>query len=232
MRVVAIIQARMNSMRLLGKVLLPLPQDSGVPVLARIIRRLKKCKTLNEIVVATCDFKITEIAQKEGTRWYLGDEEDVLGRYFLAADIFKADVIVRITGDCPCVDPEIVDRVVRTHLAEGKDCTFNRNDNVALCSQIDGLDVEVFSFDALKKAHENALIDYEREHVTAHFYAHPEEFKILQIESGWYIDKDVKLSIDTAEDYEEVCRLYKALGPDFSTRDIQKYYEGEKDVKR
>ena len=120
MKIGAIIQARTASTRLPGKVLKELPCGSGITVLEQVIRRLKGSSRIDDIIVATTkdveDEKIVEIADKEGVGWFRGSRDDVLSRYFLAAGENDLDIIVRITSDCPCMDPEVVDCVIESYV--------------------------------------------------------------------------------------------------------------------
>ena len=161
--VVAIIQARTGSTRLPEKVLLDL---EGQPVLSHIIKRVNASKLVTGILVATTvrkeDLAIVRLCSNANTRVFCGSENDVLDRYYQAAKLLEADNIVRITADCPLIDPSIIDEVVALHLKEKSDYTSNTMEE----SYPDGLDVEIFRFEALKKAWENACLASEREHVT------------------------------------------------------------------
>lgn len=224
----ALLQARLGSERLPGKVLMDLPQDSGVSMLARIIRRLKKCETLQEIIVVTPDKAIADVAAAEEVAYSIHNtgKRDVLSEFHVAAG-HDVDTIVRVTADCPAICPSIVDKIVRAHLEDGKDLTYNRNDNIAYCREIDGIDVEVFSNMALDKAHVLATKPEDREHVTPYIH---ENFRTSMVECGWHIDnpEDIKLSVDTQEDYDRMCKIYTDLGPDFGMRELQKYFEKDK----
>ena len=146
MKIGAILQARTSSTRLPGKVLKELPLGSGITALGQMIRRLKKSQKIDEIIVATTEEKsddaIVQVAEKENVKYFRGSLTDVLGRYYLAAKENRLDIVVRITGDCPCIDPQIVDLVIERHLGEKGDMTSN----VVKRSYPDGLDVEVLSF--------------------------------------------------------------------------------------
>ena len=172
MKIVAIIQARMSSTRLPGKVLMPLV---GKPVLWHVVNRIRACKTIAEVVVATS----TDVTDDVIETWcrgvdvscYRGDLNDVLDRYYQAGLIHAADIVVRITADCPVVDPTIVDEVVRGYLAGGYDF-------YGLSGEFpDGLDCTVFAFNALARAWREAALPSEREHVGPYIEKHPEMFK-------------------------------------------------------
>ena len=222
MKIGAIIQARSGSSRLPGKVLLDLPYGSGVSVLERVIERVKRSKLLEEIVVATTikkeDDEIVRISQKSGVNYFRGPEKDVLTRYYEAAKKFNIDVIVRITSDCPCIDPQIIDETVKIHLAQGADYTSTRNFPR-------GLDVEVINFSALEKAFLNAKKPFEREHVCPYIYlTAPSEFRIVYYDapSEWR-QPDIRITLDTEEDYALLCCIYDHLfweKPLFSAKDV------------
>jgi len=162
MKVVAIVQARMGSVRFPGKVMRPI---NGVPMIEILLRRLCGAKRLDLVVVATSeDRKNADFAEYVRSRGYLvfeGSENDVLDRYYQAAVRFEADAIVRVTGDCPLIDSSIVDHVIETYLASGADYVSN----TMVPTFPDGLDVSIFSFEALQVAHREATRAYDREHV-------------------------------------------------------------------
>ncbi|OFZ97446.1 MAG: hypothetical protein A3H35_11875 [Betaproteobacteria bacterium RIFCSPLOWO2_02_FULL_62_17] len=215
--IVAIIQARMSSSRLPGKVLMPL---AGKPVLEHVVSRIRACKTVGNVVIATStdrtDDAIQAWCETEGISHYRGSLDDVLDRYYQAAMIHKADAVVRITADCPAVDPTIVDDVVKGFLAGGYDY-------YGLSGEFpDGLDCTVFSFAALERAWHEAKLKSEREHVGPYVEKHPELFKI-----GGY-KKFSGLSchrwtLDEPRDYEFLqavfARLYQEGAP-FLTAEV------------
>src|SRR5271157_2438354 len=170
MKIGAIVQARTSSTRLPGKILRELPYHSGTTVLQQVIRRLKKSVGLNEIIVATTindeDKKIVDVALNENVGWFRGSKDNVLERYYSAAKENKLDIIVRLTSDCPCIDPEIVDRVITDHLERGSDYTSN----LLIRTFPHGMDTEVINFNVIERAHREATKDYEREHVTPYIY--------------------------------------------------------------
>ncbi|OIQ04886.1 MAG: acylneuraminate cytidylyltransferase [Candidatus Altarchaeum sp. CG12_big_fil_rev_8_21_14_0_65_33_22] len=208
-KIVAIIQARMGSTRLHGKVL---KDVSGKPLLWHVINRVKKSKLIDQIVLATTnkkeDLKLIEIASETGIESYAGSEEDVLNRYFQAATKYKADIIVRITSDCPLIDPRIIDEVIKHFLRDN----FDYVTNTIRYPYPDGLDVEVFSYDSLKKAWFEAEIPSEREHVTPYIRNHIELFKIENHENDEYISNmNLRWTVDEERDLEFVREIYKSL---------------------
>jgi len=164
MKVAAIIQARMNSTRLPGKVLLKI---QGKTVLEHIVRRVCKAITLDQVIVATTDQssddEVYHTAEQLHVDVFRGKEDDVLDRYFQAAKFYNTDHVIRITADCPLMDPKVIDKTV-DHYFENS-CDFCTN-SIEPRTYPDGLDVEVFSFRILKEAWSNAKLTSEREHVT------------------------------------------------------------------
>ena len=216
MKIGAIVQARTTSTRLPKKVLKELPYGSGITVLQQVIRRLKKAKTLDTLVVATTtnaeDNPIVEIAKKEGVKYFRGSEKDVLNRYYLAAKENNIDVVVRITSDCPCIDWEVVDRVVKTHLEENADYTSN---TLGGRTYPHGLDVEVISFRALEEAYIKANLPHEREHVCPYIYGRGKDnFKLVAVKAPPHLTApDIRITLDTEEDYALLCAVFDYLFP-------------------
>lgn len=214
MKVVTIVQARMGSTRLPGKVLI---EVSGRPMLEHVIDRLKRSETSDEIIVATSlnerDIPIIELSKRLGIGCFAGSEEDVLDRFLKAAEQAKADVIVRITADCPLIDPNTIDKIVRHHLQSNVDYTRTLIDESNSKSFPRGLDTEVFSMKVLRRVHKLANKPYEREHVTIFIYEHPELFKIQVIETEKGLRRpNYRLCVDVEEDLKLIkeiyCRLY------------------------
>src|SRR6266404_2569766 len=175
--IAAIIQARTDSTRLPRKILMPI---LGKPMLQHQIERLKHAKTIDMVVIATTDMAeddtIENLAKQLGVSSFRGSEKDVLDRYYKAAKKNGADTIVRLTGDCPLHDGAVVDEVV-THF-EKSDVDYSAQPK----NYPEGLDTEVFIFDALERAWKEAQLPSEREHVTPYIRNHPERFAL---EKGW-----------------------------------------------
>lgn len=214
MRIAAIIQARTSSTRLPGKVLKELPYASGITCLEQVIRRLKKSKKLNDIIIATTkdkeDDKIIDIAKKEYSKYFRGSKENVLSRYYFAAKENNLDIIIRVTSDCPCIDAKIVDVIISEHLKINVDYTSNS----LIRTYPHGLDVEVFNFDSLEKAYKNATEDYEKEHVTPYINGNPKKFKINIVKAPQELyAPDIRVTLDTEEDYALLCAVYDYLYP-------------------
>ena len=178
MRTVAIIQARMNSSRLPGKVL----QDiAGQPMLMRVLERARRAKTVDDVIVATTtdpsDDPIEAVCRERGYLIYRGSMFDVLDRYYGAARLAQADVIVRVTADCPVIDPAVIDQVVEAFHTQNADFACNRLPPPWKRTWPIGLDTEVCSFAGLERAWKEAVLPYEREHVMPFFYDHGRAFQ-------------------------------------------------------
>jgi len=198
MRVTAIIQARMGSTRLPGKVLL---EVSGKPLLAYLIERLRRAKHIKNIILATSnlpqDNPIASFCRSENIKLFRGDESDVLDRYYRAACQVQAEHIMRITGDCPLIDPNVCDFVVDSYFERSVDYVHTA-ENFA-----EGLDCEVFSFDALKRSWEQARLFSEREHVTLYIRNNPEKFTFFVV-NNTIDDSWIRITIDCKEDFDVV----------------------------
>jgi spore coat polysaccharide biosynthesis protein SpsF len=214
MKTVLIAQARMGSTRLPGKVMKDILKR---PMLEHFIRRLKMVKNADDIVIATPGGKGEEPIRQLCERLkvnvfnaFKGSQEDVLSRYYEAAKHNRADVIVRITSDCPVIDPEIIDNMIKMFLDSSGKADYLSNALKRTYPR--GLDTEVFSFNALERACNEAEKDYEREHVTSYIYEHPERFRLLGFESP--VDySDHRWTVDTVEDFELITKIYEALYP-------------------
>lgn len=206
MRVVAIIQARMGSTRLPGKVLKDI---AGKTMLARVIERVQLVQGLDEIVVATTwdskdDLVVTESRQL-GIATYRGSEHDVLDRYYQAAKTYQADVVVRITSDCPLIDPKVISKVLTNFHSSHADYASNFIER----TYPRGLEAEAMSFSALMRAWSEATRDYERTHVTPYIYLNPEQFVLESVVSDLGARfSSLRWTLDTAEDLEFVRQVY------------------------
>jgi spore coat polysaccharide biosynthesis protein SpsF len=211
MKITAIVQARMGSTRLPGKVLMDL---GGGTVLARVLRRLGRASRIHEMVVATTDTAsddqiVTECARLQ-VSCFRGSEHDVLKRYLRAAEQFRSDLIVRITADCPLIDPEVVDEVVAACIT--RDVDLSCNDVPHTFPR--GLDVEAFTIETLRRIHDIADQPYQREHVTALVYERPDVFKTYLVE-GERDMNHLRWTVDTPEDLQ----LTRAIYAHFENRD-------------
>jgi len=208
-KVSAIIQARMTSTRLPGKVLMDI---RGKPILWHVMNRLKFSKKLDDIILAIPDTKENDILEKfakdKKIKYFRGSEEDVLSRYYETARKFKCDTIVRITSDCPLIDPQIVDLTIEQHFNSDADYTSNSLKRTFP----QGLDNEVFNSKTLEKVYKKANKSYQREHVTPYIYEHPEIFKLRNVEAKRKLKRPaLRLTVDTKEDLELISEIYKYL---------------------
>ena len=217
--ILAILQARYSSSRLPGKVLMPL---FGEPMLARQIERLRRAKNFNELIVATStdpsDDAVEQFCRQVAVNCFRGSLNDVLDRFHRAALPFAPEHVVRLTGDCPLTDPELVDRIIEFHLQGGYDYTSNTIEPTFP----DGLDTEVFSFNALHRAWQEAKLPSEREHVTIYMYQRPKEFRLGNYR-GSSDFSHLRWTVDEACDLSLVNAIYLALYPSnpcFGTSDI------------
>ena len=205
MNKVVIIQARMGSTRLFGKVLKKIKKRT---ILDYVIDRLRYCKEIDNIVLATTTSKkddvIKDYAIQKKINLFRGNEPDVLDRYYNTAKKYKADVVIRITGDCPLIDPKIVDEVIKKHITSNADYTSN----VIKRTYPKGLDVEVFNFHTLEKAHEEAIEKHHREHVTLYIMEHAEKYKLQNIRARGKLHRpDIRITLDTKEDFELIKKI-------------------------
>jgi len=206
---IAIIQARMGSTRLPGKVLRII---NDKPMLSYLLERVSKSKKIDMLVIATSTFTkddvIKEYCQKYGYKCFRGSENDVLSRYYECSKLFSADIVVRLTADCPLIDPKIIDKVIQKF----------EDDNVEYCSNTvpmdtstfpDGSDVEVFSMKALEKAYHEIKDPHFREHVTFQFWQ-TSNYKSIQ----YITDKNYskyRITVDYPEDFEVVSYIFNEL---------------------
>jgi len=215
MKVVAVIQARMGSSRLPGKVMLPL---AGEHVLTHDVRRVNAADTVDETIVATStgqqDDIIATYGVHAGATITRGSETDVLGRLFQAAREADANVVVRVTGDCPLVVPKAIDAAVARLRETGADYASTTIERTLPR----GLGAEVFTFDSFKTVADAATEAYEREHVTPRYYEHLDEFDVESVTSAAVFDAkryrdrtDLRLTLDEAADYELLRRIYEGI---------------------
>ena len=231
-KVVAIIQARMGSTRLPGKVLL---QIKDKPILWHIVNRLKFSKYINSVVISTstsqADDDIELFAKKNNIDYFRGSENDVLDRMYKTALKFSADIIIRITGDCPFVDPLLIDELIklfnskkydRIGIATGAGAIYMKENKYP-----DGLDAECFSFETLKETWKNAKSPVDREHVTPYMWKVKGRFR----NGNLFSKKDysnIRLTLDHKEDFNLIEKIYDGLYKEdecFALKDIIKFIE-------
>jgi spore coat polysaccharide biosynthesis protein SpsF len=209
MNIVAIIPVRTESSRLPDKVLFDI---MGKSVMERVIERVKGAG-IDKVVVATSmtykNLRVSRICDRIGIPCFIGHETNVLHRYYHCAQKYQADHILRITQDCPLIDPEVIRRTVDYYFEQEADFGTARLDPKAYP---DGMDVEIFKFEVLKAAYENATEQYEFEHVTPWMFNRG-IYKVVNTPSERRYGEEVKFSMDTKADYEVVKAVYKALYP-------------------
>jgi spore coat polysaccharide biosynthesis protein SpsF len=231
-RIIAIIQAHMASTRLPGKVLMDI---AGKTMLERVVCRIQRCQQVDDVVVATStlprDDAIVVACENMGVSAFRGSDCDVLDRFTLAARFQGANVCVRITSDCPLVDPKLSDHIISRFLLANPPVDYASNKIPQ--SYPRGLDTEVFTADALELAHQYATERYQRVHVTPYIYEHPEQFELLSVISD--VDRaNWRWTVDTSEDLEFVRQIYDRLGPDdkFAWSDVVGLLECEPMLRR
>lgn len=232
MRVVAIIQARMTSTRLPGKVLADV---AGRPMLAWQIERLRRTRTIDEVVLATTrhpsDEALVALARRESARWYRGAIDDVLGRYAGAVRETAADVVVRITADCPLIDPGVVDQVVGQLCNEPQGCDYASN--VLQRTYPRGLDTEVMWRDTLLRIDRLASTASAREHVTTFVrWERPELFLLRSVVDAEN-HADLRWTVDTVGDLRYIQQLWRELDIDrLSYRELVRQVRSRPDLQR
>jgi spore coat polysaccharide biosynthesis protein SpsF len=230
MSCVIIVQARMTSTRLPGKVLMPV---LGKPLLAYELERLQRCEQTDALMVATTtnasDDPVVALCEGLNVPVFRGSEHDVLSRYHGAAQQAQAETVVRVTADCPLIDPAVVDGVIAHFKAaqQGAPPTETQSaldyvSNTLVRSYPRGLDVEVFSRSALEIAQQEAIEPAHREHVTPFFYKNPQRFRLAALEApqNW---SHHRWTVDTPEDFELAKRILETLypvKPDFNCQDV------------
>ena len=230
----AIIQARMGASRLPGKVLMEI---AGKSVLEHVVDRVKRASGVDKVIIATstkrADSKIAELADKIGVELYRGSEDDVLDRFYQAARSHRMEHIVRITADCPMIDPNVIDKAVKNYFEKGADLCTNGWERTFP----DGQDVEVLSFKALQEAWSSARLKSEREHVTPYIINNPGLFKITHFKNRTDLSAK-RWTLDEPEDLEFIKTVFEALypgKPDFKMADVLRFLEsnpGTEDVNR
>lgn len=205
----ALIQARCGATRLPNKILLDL---EGKTVLERVVERVKKSKRISEIMVVTTinveDIAVVQLCSNKAIRIFCGSSDDVLDRFYQAAKLLRPKNIIRITADCPMMDPEIIDLVIDSHEKSGADYTSNTIKELFP----DGEDVEVFTYSALETAWQKAALPSEREHVTPYLKKESSLFKLESVESETNYST-YRWTLDEPRDYEFIKRIYKDLYP-------------------
>jgi spore coat polysaccharide biosynthesis protein SpsF len=216
MNIICIVQARVGSTRLPGKVL---KKICGKTVLEHDIDRLKRIKNIDEIIIATTtlekDNSIVKECENLGVKYFRGSEGDVLSRYYYAAKENNGDVVVRVTSDCPLIDSEVSENIIEFYLDnKGK---YDYVSNTIERTYPRGLDTEVFSFTSLERAFKEAISPRDREHVTPYIWDNPEIFKLAQYKNSKDYS-DLRWTLDTEEDFELINRVYNLLYPNMNSK--------------
>jgi spore coat polysaccharide biosynthesis protein SpsF len=208
--ILAVVQARVSSSRLPGKVLLPI---LGKPMLQLHLERLRRMKMADELVVATSDGvsddPLAGFCRQLGVSCFRGSLEDVLDRFYQAAREYRPAHVVRLTGDCPLADPALIDEIVRYHIEGGYDYTSN----TITPTYPDGLDAEVVRFECLETAWREARLPSQREHVTPFIWSQPDRFKLANYENEEDLS-DLRWTVDEPQDFELIEMIYRELYPD------------------
>ena len=203
--VICIVQARTSSTRLPGKVL---KEILGRPMIEHLFERLSYSALIDRSVLATSsdasDDPLADWAAARGIGCYRGDLDDVLGRYYQSALKFGAKTVLRVTGDCPLIDPALLDKLITSFSTAGVDIA-------GLSRYPDGLDGEIFTLEALRRADGEARLASEREHVSPYMWKHPALFSHLSIESGDGLES-MRWTVDDERDFELVCKVFEGLG--------------------
>lgn len=224
MRVIAIVQARMGSARLPNKVMLPI---NGAPMIALLLSRLSQSRRVNQIVVATSidsrNLPLVEHVTSLGFACEQGSENNVLERYVQVGEKYRADLVVRITGDCPLVDPQLVDDCIARFFEADVDYLSN----TLPPTYPDGLDVEVIRFSALKRANRDAIKSFDREHVTP-YVRESGLFKTVNIANDLDLSS-LRWTVDDPEDFDVIKAVFEHFAPDphFRWRRVLALYESQ-----
>jgi spore coat polysaccharide biosynthesis protein SpsF (cytidylyltransferase family) len=229
--IIGILQARFSSTRLPGKVL---KEILGIPMLQLQLERLQRVKRIDLLVVATSndssDDPIEDLCKNLNIACFRGSLNHVLDRYYHAAVQYKAKHIVRLTGDCPLTDPDLIDQVIQYYLDESYDYASNTIEPTFP----DGLDVEIFRFSALADAWKEASLASEHEHVSSFIYKSPDRYRIGSYK-GKHNLSNLRWTVDEPEDFDFVRKVYKAAYPKnsrFTTDDILDLINRQPDLKK
>ena len=219
-KVVAIVQARMGSTRLPGKVMMDL---IGEPMLVHELSRIARAKRINSIVVATTtshsDDCIVNLCEEHDWPSFRGSEQDVLDRYYQCAKQYGADIIIRLTADCPLIEPTIIDKVVREFIRKSPNIDYVSN-IIPQRTYPQGLDTEVMSFSALERSWIEDKNPALREHVTQYILRNPDKFKVAGVMNDCDVS-NLRWTVDTKEDFQLVNEIYSFFGHNrFSWYDV------------
>ena len=235
-KIVTVIQSRMDSTRLPGKVMMPL---AGKPLLYRMHERVAASKLSGEIIIAATkaetDIPIIQLCEENNINYFRGHSTDLLERHYQAAKIFNADVVVKIPSDCPLIDPNIIDKVIKYYIDNKHN--FDFVSNLHPPSYPDGNDVEVMTMKALEDARQNAKLPLEREHTTPYFWDNPDKLRIGNVpwETGLDFSMTHRFTIDYKEDYDFIKVVYDELYSEnkiFTLDDILNLLNDKPEIKK
>lgn len=231
MKKIATIEARMTSSRLPGKILM---ESCGKSMLELMIERVKKSRLLDDVVLATTvnvdDDPVVQMCERIGCHYFRGSEDDVLLRVLEAAKSQGADVIVELTGDCPCIDWRHIDQLLEVYMRGRYDFVANNTER----SYPDGFDIRIFSVKVLEELNEKTKDPWDHEHVSIYFPRHPEQYKCYnQIAEGEEYRPELEITLDEMGDYKLINSIFTALYPekdDFTCRDVIRYLDAHKEL--
>ena len=236
LKILTVIQARIGSSRLPGKVLLPLADK---PLILRMYERVAKSKLAGRIVVAITDDQsdndLFKLCKQNNIEVYRGNSLDLLDRHYQTAKIFDAEVVIKIPSDCPLIDPEIIDKIIQYYINNTN--KYDYVSNLHPPSYPDGNDVEIMDLKTLENAWLNAHKDFEREHTTPYIWENLEKFRIGNVVWETRLDYSMthRFTIDYKEDYEFIKRIYDELykmNPKFGLNDILNLLERKPEIKK
>jgi len=231
MKIVSTIEARMTSTRLPGKTLKPI---LGKPMLELLVERLRQARKVDEVVIATTvdpsDDSIEELARRMGVGIFRGSMDDVLDRVLKAAQAYKADIIVEMTGDCPLLDPNVVDLAIRT-FEEGD---YDYVSNIVERTYPRGLDTQVYPTRVLAEVDRKTQDPADRENVSLYIYEHPGEYRLGHFHmEGGADHSGMRLTVDTLEDFQLISRIYELLypsNPAFTLQDVLRVMNDDQEL--
>lgn len=235
-KIITVIQARIGSSRLPGKILLPL---AGKPLLLRMYERVASAIYVGDIVVALTkdelDNQLEVLCLKNNIKSFRGSSHDLLDRHYNAAKINGAEVVIKIPSDCPLIDPQVIDKVILYYINNSNKYDFVSNLHPP--SYPDGNDIEIMSFKTLENAWINAKQTFEREHTTPFIWENPDNFRIGNVlwETGLNYSMTHRFTIDYREDYEFIKRVYDELyykNERFGLKDILLLLEEKPEIKK
>lgn len=228
-KILAITQARTGSTRFPNKIMKKIKDKTLLKI---HVDRIKKSKRINSVIIATTNKQNDDLIENEAFKLkvncFRGSEDDVLDRFYQAAKNYEPDYIVRLTSDCPLIDPNLIDEIIDQTIKNNADyCS-----NTLIESYPDGQDVEVFTFKSLKKTWEESILKSDREHVTPFMKNNKIQFNLVNFHSKNLEYEKVRMTIDEPEDFEVITFLINKLGFDESWQNYAKLYLNDKNISR